>query len=97
MHETTRKVTDEEWIEAGKAAAKIIAQSYEVNVLQKFQNYSRAAQTGSMIFEEIVNIRDLMQMMTDIGYETQRVLLEKDIIRTGKYEPQREIKWEPAS
>ena len=85
MQRVQRKVTDAEMIDALNEIMDLIIDCYEEPVRQEFANESRATQIG----HDIVNVltkKELMWLWTKVGYDSERILLDKKILKTGGIE-----------
>lgn len=85
MQRVQREVTDIEMIDALNEILDLIIDCYGSPVRAEHENNCRATQIG----QDIVNVltkRDLIWYWTKVGYDSQRILLDKKILRTGGIE-----------
>lgn len=80
MQRTTRQVSDSEMIDALNAIIDIIIDCYNKPLSDRFE--TRSTKIGKNIQSSLLN-RRIMERYSDIGWKSQRYLLEKDIIKTG--------------
>ena len=85
MLRVQKDLTDVEMIDALNDIIDIIIDCYNKPLRQEFVKYSRSAQIGHDIFKTLRQ-KKIMEIYAQIGYDTQRYLLERDIIRTGGIE-----------
>ena len=82
MQRVQREVTDVEMIDALNDIIDLIIENYDAPVRPEFQKDSRAAQIGHDIVQKLKE-REILSRYANIGYQAQRQLLEKKIIKTG--------------
>ena len=82
MQRVQREVTDVEMIDALNDIIDLIIENYDEPVRPEFQKDSRAAQIGHDIVQKLKE-REILSRYANIGYQAQRQLLEKKIIKTG--------------
>lgn len=82
MQRVQREVTDVEMIDALNDIIDLIIENYDERVRPEFQKDSRAAQIGHDIVQKLKE-REILSRYANIGYQAQRQLLEKQIIKTG--------------
>ena len=85
MQRVMREVTDIEMIDALNEIMDLIIDCYESPVRQEYENETRAAQIG----HDIINVltkKELMWLWSKVGYESQRILLDRKILKTGGIE-----------
>jgi len=80
MQRTTRKVSDSEMIDALNAIIDIIIDCYNKPLNDRFE--TRSTRIGKNIQSSLLN-RRIMERYSDIGWKSQRYLLENDIIKPG--------------
>ena len=85
MQRVIREVTDVEMIDALNEIIDLCIDNYDSPVRAEHEKDCRATQIG----HDIVNIltkRDLIWYWTKVGYDTQKILLDKRILKTGGIE-----------
>ena len=82
MHRVIREVTDVEMIDALNEIIDLIIDCYDDPVRPEHEKDSRAAQIGQDIVK-VLTRRDLIWRWQKIGYDSQRILLDKKILKTG--------------
>lgn len=80
MQRSARTVSDAEMIEALNVIIDIIIDCYNKPLADRFE--TRATRIGKSIQVSLLN-RRIMERYSDIGWRSQRYLLEKDIIKPG--------------
>lgn len=80
MQRTKRKVSDAEKIDALNAIVDIIIDCYNKPLEDRFE--TRSTRIGKNIQGSLLS-RRILERYSDIGWKSQRYLLEKDIIKTG--------------
>ena len=79
MQRSARKVSDAEMIEALNAIIDIIIDCYNTKLADRYE--TRATRIGKNIQTSLLN-RKIIERYSDIGWKSQRYLLENDIIKT---------------
>ena len=85
MQRVQREVTDVEMIDALNEIIDLIVDCYDQPLRPEFDKSSRSAQIGHDVVKTLRE-KGLMQRYGKIGYDTQRCLLDHNIIRTGGIE-----------
>ena len=85
MHRVQREVTDVEMIDTLEEIIDLVIDSYGQGVSPEYQRASRAAEIGKKIVDKLLE-KNLMERFGKIGYQSQRILLDHDLIRTGGIE-----------
>lgn len=85
MQRVKREITDIEMIDALNEILDLIIDCYEGPVRPEYEKDSRAAQIGHDIVR-VMTKRDLIWRWQKIGYDSQRILLDKKILKTGGIE-----------
>lgn len=85
MQRVMRGVTDIEMIDALNEIIDLVIECYEGPVRQEHENNARATQIGQDIVH-VLTKKDLIWLWTKIGYDSQRILLDKKILKTGGIE-----------
>lgn len=85
MQRVMREVTDIEMIDALNEIIDLIIDCYESPVRQQFENEARATQIGHDIVK-VLTEKELMWLWTKVGYDSQRILLDRKILKTGGIE-----------
>lgn len=80
MQRTARKVSDAEMIDALNAIIDIIIDCYNKPLTDIYE--TRSTRIGKSIQISLLN-RRIMERFSDIGWRSQRYLLENDIIKPG--------------
>ena len=80
MQRTARKVSDSEMIDALNAIIEIIIDCYNKPLADIYE--TRATRIGKNIQSSLLN-RRILERYSDIGWRSQRYLLENDIIKPG--------------
>lgn len=90
MQRTARELTDVEMIDALNDIIDIICECYNQPLREEFENETRATQIGKDIESKLLQ-RRILERYSNIGYQTQRNLLDKGIIKTGGIKNQEEL------
>lgn len=90
MQRTARELTDVEMIDALNDIIDLICDSYNHPLREEFENETRATQIGKDIETKLLQ-RRILERYSNIGYQTQRNLLDKGIIKTGGIKNQEEL------
>ena len=85
MQRVVREVTDVEMIDALNEIIDLIIDSYDSPVRPEHEKSSRAAQIGQDIVKVLIK-KDLIWRWQKIGYDSQRILLDRQILKTGGIE-----------
>lgn len=85
MQRVIRDVTDIEMIDTLNEIIDLIIECYNNPVRKEFEKEARSTQIGQDIVQ-ILKKRDLIWIWTKVGYDTQRILLDKKILKTGGIE-----------
>lgn len=85
MQRVQREITDIEMIDALNEILDLIIDCYEAPVRPEYEKDSRSAQIGHDIVR-VMTKRDLLWRWQKIGYDSQRILLDKKILKTGGIE-----------
>lgn len=85
MQRVLREVSDVEMIDALNEILDLIIDCYESPVRPEYEKASRAAQIGHDIVR-VMTKRDLIWRWQKIGYDSQKILLDKKILKTGGIE-----------
>lgn len=85
MQRVQRQVTDVEMIDALEEIIDLIIDCYEHPVRKEHEKDARSTQIGHDIVK-VLTKRDLIWIWTKVGYDTQRILRDRKIIRTGGIE-----------
>ena len=84
MQRVQREVTDIEMINALNEILDLIIECYESPVRPEYEKDSRSAQIGHDIVR-VMTKRDLLWRWSKIGYDAQKILIDKQILKTGGY------------
>lgn len=85
MQRVQREVTDVEMIDTLQEIIDLVIDNYGQGVAPEFQKASRASQIGKGIVDKLLE-RNLMERFGRIGYQSQRILLDHQLIKTGGIE-----------
>lgn len=85
MQRVQRQVTDVEMIDALEEIIDLIIDCYEHPVRKEHEKDARSTQIGHDIVK-ILTKRDLIWIWTKVGYDTQRILRDRNMIKTGGIE-----------
>lgn len=85
MLRVQRELTDVEMIDALNEIIDLIIDCYHQPVREEFKNACRASQIGKDITDRLRE-RDILARYANIGYESQQILLTRDMIKTGGLE-----------
>lgn len=80
MQRTRRGLEIQEIVEAFNAIIEIICECYNHPLRERFETCS--TQIGRDVTKSLLE-RKILERYSDIGWRTQRLLLDKDIIETG--------------
>ena len=84
MQRVQREITDIEMIDALNEILDLIIDCYEGPVRPEYEKVSRSAQIGHDIVR-VMTKRDLLWRWQKIGYDSQKILIDKQILKTGGY------------
>ncbi len=85
MQRVQRQVTDVEMIDALEEIIDLIIDCYEHPVRKEHEKDARSTQIGHDIVK-VLTKRDLIWIWTKVGYDTQRILRDRNMIKTGGIE-----------
>lgn len=85
MQRVQRQVTDIEMIDALEEIIDLIIDCYEHPVRKEHEKDARSTQIGHDIVK-VLTKRDLIWIWTKVGYDTQRILRDRNMIKTGGIE-----------
>ena len=85
MQRVMRDVTDAEMIDALNEIIDLVIDCYEEPVRKEHEDNARSTQIGQDIVK-VLTKKDLIWRWTKIGYDSQRILLDKKILKTGGIE-----------
>lgn len=85
MQRVQRQVTDVEMIDALEEIIDLIIDCYEHPVRKEHEKDARSTQIGHDIVK-VLTKRDLIWIWTKVGYDTQRILRNRNMIKTGGIE-----------
>ena len=85
MQRVQREVTDVELRGALDEIIDLVIECYEHPVKEEYQKGSRASQIGKEIVDKLLE-KKILERFARIGYESQRILLSHDLIKTGGIE-----------
>lgn len=82
MQRTCRTLEITEIVEAFNTIIEIICECYNHPLRERFKNETRSTQIGNDITSTLLK-RGILDRYSNIGWRTQRMLLQKKIIETG--------------
>lgn len=82
MHRINRELSDVEIIDTFFELLDLIVNIYNVPVRPEFLQSTRAAQLGHDMIDKLIQ-RDILEKESKIGYDSQVLLCEHQIIRNG--------------
>lgn len=85
MQRVQREVTDVELIDALEEIIDLVLECYDHPVKEEYQKGSRASQIGKGIVDKLLE-KKILERFGRIGYGSQRILLDHDLIKTGGIE-----------
>lgn len=85
MLRVQREITDVEMIDALNEIIDLIIDCYQHPIRDEFKNACRASQIGKDITDRLRE-RDILARFANIGYESQRMLMDRNMIKTGGLE-----------
>lgn len=85
MQRVIRDITDVEMIDALNEIIDLIIDCYDSPVRKEYENDCRSTQIGHDIVK-VLTKRDLIWIWTKVGYDAQRILRDKRILKTGGIE-----------
>ena len=85
MQRVLREITDVEMIDALNEIIDLIIDCYDSPVRKEHEQDFRSTQIGHDIVK-VLTKRDLIWIWTKVGYDSQRILTDRKILKTGGIE-----------